>query len=813
MITIIKNQEINFDMKKIMLTALCLGFSLYSYSQVITIKDDMTGEPLAHVTLHSENPRAFTTTNSHGQADLGKFINSDKIVIRMLGYETQVSSYDDLKKMGELILAHSFVEISELVVAATRWSKPTNEIPSKITSLSPTAVNLQNPQTAADLLTYTGKVFVQKSQQGGGSPMIRGFSTNRLLYTVDGVRMNTAIFRSGNLQNVISLDPFAIEKTEVFFGPGSVIYGSDAIGGVMSFQTIKPQLSLEESHLISGKAVARFSSANKEFTSHFDVNVGGKKWAMVSSLSYNNFGDLKMGSHGPAEYLRPFYVKRIDERDVVVENEDPLIQVPSGYTQHNLMQKILYQPNEKWHLQYGFHYSETSAYSRYDRHIRYKNGLPRYGEWSYGPQKWMMNNLNIENTGNGKLYEQLAIRIAHQYFEESRISRDINKPGREVRTEKVDAFSLNIDLVKKFGPDNTLYYGLEGVLDKVKSEGLDENIEEGISQPGPSRYPQADWTSLGLYITNQHKFSERFLVTGGLRYSFSGIDATFDTSFYPFPFETAEVRNGALTGSAGFVIRPTDQWVISANAATAFRSPNVDDMGKVFDSEPGSVVVPNPDLKAEYAYNGEIGAARIFNDRLKIDITGYYTYLRNAMVRRDFTLDGQDSIIYDGTMSKVQAIQNAAVARIFGLQAGLELKLGAGFSLSSDYNYQKGVEELDDGSESPSRHAPPMFGVTRIVYKDNKLDMQVYAAYSGKKSFDEMPVEEIGKDYMYAMDEDGNPWSPAWWTLNFKAMYSLNKMITITAGLENILNKRYRPYSSGIVAPGRNFIISLRMNW
>src|SRR5690606_22275722 len=98
------------------------------------------------------------------------------------------------------------------------------------------------PQTAADMLAGSGEVFVQKSQLGGGSPMIRGFATNRLLYAVDGVRMNTAIFRAGNLQNVINLDPFATESVEVIFGPGSVMYGRDAIGGVMSFQTLMPRL-------------------------------------------------------------------------------------------------------------------------------------------------------------------------------------------------------------------------------------------------------------------------------------------------------------------------------------------------------------------------------------------------------------------------------------------------------------------------------------------------------------------------------------------------------------------------------------------
>ena len=128
------------------------------------------------------------------------------------------------------------VNLDEIVVAASRWTQNVDLQPIKITSLGFETTNKYNPQTTADLLSISGEVFMQKSQYGGGSPMIRGFATNRLLYSVDGVRMNSAIFRSGNIQNVISLDPFAIASTEILFGPGAVSYGSDAIGGVMVFR-------------------------------------------------------------------------------------------------------------------------------------------------------------------------------------------------------------------------------------------------------------------------------------------------------------------------------------------------------------------------------------------------------------------------------------------------------------------------------------------------------------------------------------------------------------------------------------------------
>ncbi len=76
-----------------------------------------------------------------------------------------------------------------------------------------------------------------------------------------------------------------------------------------------------------------------------------------------------------------------------------------------------------------------------------------------------------------------------------------------------------------------------------------------------------------------------------------------------------------------------------------------------------------------------------------------------------------------------------------------------------------------------------------------------------------MPVGEQGKTEIYAKDENGNPYSPGWYTLNFKALYQITNYLAVSAGLENITDQRYRPYSSGISAPGRNFILSLRANF
>ena len=780
-------------------------------AQIVTIKDQESDEPIEMATLMTDNGKTFAATDDNGQADISDFEGAENIEIRSLGYETVQMSFAEMKAASfEVKLNSTNVNLDAVVVSATRWSQETRDVPSKVVSISAKSVALQNPQTAADLLTVSGNVFMQKSQQGGGSPMIRGFATNRLLYTVDGIRMNTAIFRGGNIQNVISLDPFAMESTEIFFGAGSVIYGSDAVGGVMSFRTLTPQLSLTDKPHFTGKAVTRYSSANNEFTGHFDFGLGWKKFAMVSSATYSRFGDLKMGTYGPDEYLRPFYVARQDSMDVVVTNDDPRVQKPSGYTQMNVMQKFRYSPTDKWDIEYGFHWSETSSYSRYDRHIRYRNGLPRYGEWSYGPQKWMMNSLSVTHKGNNTVYDQMSLRLAQQFFSESRISRDFNDDQRETRLEEVYAYSGNLDFVKSIGSKNKLYYGLEVVWNDVLSLGIDENISTGVEFEGAARYPNSNWSSYGVYVSDQYRVHKKVTLQAGLRYNHFLLNADFDTTFYPFPFTEANLSSGSLTGSFGVVYRPSKTWVLSANFGTAFRAPNVDDVGKVFDSEPGAVTVPNPDLKAEYAYNVDVSIAKVIADVVKLDLTGYYTVLTNALVRRDYTLNGLDSITYDGELSQVQAIQNAAVANVYGVQAGVEVKLPLGFGLSSDFNWQVGREELDNGEISASRHAAPWFGTSRLTYRYKTFNLELNSQYSGKVSYENLPVSEQGKTEIYATDDNGNPYSPSWYTVNFKASYQFLHHFTVSSGVENLTDQRYRPYSSGIVAPGRNFILSLK---
>ena len=801
-------------MKLIKTLAIYLCVILSANAQDIKVLDQETKIPVVGVTIYNENKDKSAITDIDGKASLEQFDSNETIYFQSILYIQFATTKSSILKNKNIVLLEPKVEgLDQVVVSASKFEQSKRDIPQTIVNVSSADIKFANPQTSADLLESTGNVYIQKSQLGGGSPIIRGFSTNRLLITVDGVRMNNAIFRSGNLQNVISIDPFTIQSTEITLGAGSVVYGSDAIGGVMSFYTQKPQLSYKDSLYFNANAVARYATANKEKTGHLDFNFGFKKWAFLSSVSYTDFDDLRMGMHGPDAYLRPEYVATVNGQDVIVQNDNPRVQVPTGYDQINFLQKARYEPKEDLSFDIGLYYTTTSSYARYDRLIRYRGDELRSAEWNYGPQRWFMGNFQITKlSSSSNLYDKIQATAAYQNFQESRFDRDFQSVERNIREEAVDAYSLNVDFEKQINKKSELFYGLEYVYNKVKSEGFTENIATNESVATISRYPNgSDWQSLAAYASYKYKPNPKFVFQSGVRYNYvvANADFTENNAFLNLPFDDAHIDTGALTGTAGISWMPSEiiQWKL--NASTAFRAPNIDDIGKVFDSEPGSVVVPNPNLKAEYAYGAELGLKLNFDNVCIIDMATYYTFLDNALVRSDFSLNGDSQIEYDGELSTIQAIQNVSQERIYGFEAGISFKVSDNLKLVSQYNVVGGTQE-DNGLELPVRHVVPNFGNTHLVWKKDKLQIDAFAEYNNELSFDQLATSEYDKDYIYALDDNGNPYSPSWYTLNLRTQYQISEATTITAAIENITDQRYLTYSSGIAAPGRNLIMSLK---
>ena len=792
----------------------CFLFSLTIQAQTIQVLDEETKTPVIGVAIFNESKLTTGITDVDGNIDITNFSENEKITFQHISHINRFLTKKEIISSGNTIfLSPDASSLDEVVLSISKFEQNKKEIPQKISSITSKDVLFTNPQTSADLLERSGNVFIQKSQLGGGSPIIRGFSTNRLLIAVDGTRFNNAIFRGGNVQNVISIDPLSIKNVEVTLGSGSIIYGSDAIGGVMSFYTQKPKLSYTDSLKVSANAMVRYATASNEKMGHLDFNIGLKEWAFLTNASYTSFDDLRMGNHGPADYLRNQLVSRINEEDVMIENPHPLIQRYSGYNQFNFMQKVRFEPYNSLSFDLGLYYTTTSDVPRYDRLIRYKGANLRSAEWYYGPQQWFMANAQITKLSSlSNLYDKLKVTMAYQNFQESRVDRDFQSDIRNIREEAVDAYSFNLDLEKKLSNKTHFFYGLEYVYNKVMSYGVEENISVNTSMPTVSRYPNgADWQSAAVYSSIKYKPNPKFIFQTGLRFNqiIANADFTENNVFLNLPFNKAKIDAGAFTGTAGISWIPNETMTWKFNASSAFRAPNMDDIGKVFDSEPGSVVVPNNNLKPEYAYNFETSVLKYFNNRkFHTGINIYYTLLNNYITRDYFEVNNSPTIMYDGEEGTVVANVNKDNAYIVGSTFSFKGNINNTWHSKGSLTYTKG-KTYD--TKLPLSSIPPLFGNLEIGFEKERFQANLNWKFNAKKRLEDYNLIE-GIDNLeqtpYNSITDSYFGNPKWNTFSVNANYKLSNSFTIFLNVDNILDTHYKEFASSISAPGRNLSVT-----
>ena len=792
-------------MIRLALLSIILLLTTNSIAQKITIFDISSQKAIENVYIF--NSQNSVLSNAAGEANLTDFSKNEIIYFQHPAYQNIELSFDEITKLAFNIQLQSDVfPINEILISANKWEQKRNEIPLKIAHISKEKIQQSTAQTSADLLKESNQVYIQKSQLGGGSPMIRGFSANRVLLVLDGIRLNNAIYRSGNLQNVINIDPNSLESAEVILGPGSIIYGSDAIGGVMDFHTINPLLSTSKQANIKFGYKSRYSSANKEMMNHADYNFGKSKIALAGSVSYSDFSDLQMGKNGPDDYLRTEYASRRNGEDKITENADPRKQVNSAYSQLNLLQKVRFKASDQLEFLYNFQLSETSNIPRYDRLIQYSDENLKYAEWYYGPQKLQLHGFQIKNSKSSQFYDSFKIISAFQNYKESRYSRKFNSSSLKARTENLNVYSINADAEKEINKSFHFYYGSEWTYNKLKSKGNSTNILTDEKAAIASRYPNnSSYSSFAIYTNLKWKLNPKWTLNTGIRYSHVWIKSKLDDAFYNFPFENLNLTTGSINGSIGVSHQSDKGWLLKLNATSGFRAPNIDDIGKVFDSEPGKVIVPNKNLKPEYVYNFEFNLSKNFNNILFLDLNVFYSFLDNAMTRQDFSFNGKNTLIYDNVESEIQAIVNNDNAKIWGGNISAILKLTNGLLVKSNLNITKG--KYKDGSSV--RHVPPIFGNFSLNYKSKRFRSQLIFEFNDEISFNNLADTERKKEYLYAKNNKGQPYAPSWAIVSLKNTITINKNFSANISLENILNKRYRPYSSGISAAGRNLVLGV----
>ena len=792
----------------------------FSYSQTITIFDNETKSPVSNVFVYNDEQSKVKISDKNGKVDLSIFENDEEIMIEHVSYQFIFFKKRALVSKGSIVyLIKTNDLLPEVILSVSNSKTSLLRVAEQISVITSNDILEIAPQTVPDLLATTPGITVQKSQLGGGSPTIRGFEANRVLLVVDGVRMNNAIYRSGHLQNSLTVDASNLERTEIIYGPSSIKYGSDALGGVIHFYTKRPKLGKE---YWEANASTTFSTADNGLMLHADAIYGNQKFGSFTSISYGNFSDLSMGkvrTHGFNDWGKVYKYSSNTEHfysSGETVNNNPDVQKNTAYSQLDLLQKLIFKLDKNNELEFNFQYSTSSNIPRFDALTDTKDGKLKWAEWYYGPQDRFLISSRLISNFDKKWLKNSNITFAFQNVKESRMQRKFGDLGKTFRNESVNVFSLNADFSSTVN-SYEISYGSEITYNKVSSVAqgktliVSGNEVVGFDKPFvvQSRYPDggSDYSSFAVYAEARKNLSAKSTINTGLRFTSTLMHAKWvDETFIKLPENDITLFNNSVTGNVGYTYRPNSKWVLKAHLSTAFRSPNIDDVGKVREKS-GLLTVPNTSLLPEYAVNAEVNIARyLFNKKLMLSVDLFYTRIFDYILRSPYQLElGVDSVMYDGEMVKTIANVNSGQAYVYGANFGLLAKINSKLTLQSFLTYTRG-RTIDEDLPMPS--IPPLFGSTTLKFNHKKWLVTLNSAYNSRKKAEDFDVYGGVDNLDKAASETYG--TPSWYTINAGIAYKFTPNFNLKLGVDNILDHHYLTFASGISAPGRNFIITLR---
>jgi len=519
-----------------------LAFFAISKGQQIQVVNSSDGSPIESVAVFNISHEKAAITDTSGRIDLSIFPGSDTIIFQHPSYLTKKFKRADIADQQEIQLQRKRIMIDEYVISASKYRESSMIIPYMVNVLQDSVLKGSTGLTSADILEETGNIMVQRTQGGGGSPILRGFEANKILLVVDGVRLNNAIYRNGHLQNSITIDPSILERTEVIFGPTSIMYGSDALGGVIHYYTKDPGMGTDSTTRVDAQAYMQYASALNGISGHLDFSVGKKHWASLTSITYKNLGDIRMGSRRDAELgswgEMLHYVDQVNGVDSTISNDNPLIQRNSGYSQMDILQKIRYNPSQYVDWILNLQYSGSSDISRIDKLNDYSGENLKYAQYYYGPQNRFLASLKNVLKKHNAIFTNMTTLAAFQRIDEDRFSRKFRNEELLSQQEDVMVFSLNLDLVRIWGARHNLHYGAELNHNLVESEAWYENINTGERETAQTRYPEGGsktWNA-SAYTSYKWIMSNKMVLNLGLRYNWGSMYSEFSNPLSSQPW-------------------------------------------------------------------------------------------------------------------------------------------------------------------------------------------------------------------------------------------------------------------------------------
>jgi len=647
-------------------------------------------------------------------------------------------------------------ETPEIVVAATRTRRPEASTPNHTSTVEHGDVVQRQSRTAPQALAEEPGILIQETNLGGGSPFIRGLTGSQILVLVEGVRINNSAFsRFGPNQYMNTVDPFSIDRMEVVRGPGSVLYGSDALGGVVSIGTLDRDESLE--HTIS--TYLRYGSAAIEKTVAVRGQGGNETWSAAGGGLFQDFDDLRGG-------------------------RDTGVQAPTGYSAGAADFKLNYSPNEVHTFTAALQYFEASDVPRTDRITSGRNAL-----FLFDPQRRELFYLRWRAELDGAVDSVQATVSYHRQTEGRKEIRTSAPDALRSLYDSVGTLGVTVHATKRYGR-HRVTAGAEYYGDDVSSARTDFTAGDP-PEAKMGRFPDgATYRSIGIFVQDEIDVGDLWDLVLGLRYSYFRWDATVAD-----PIGLVQGDADDVTFSIGASRRLGRFTHIYGQIATGFRAPNLDDL-TIFDSFGSGIEVPNPNLDPETSLNYELGF-KLRRPRHSATVALFYSDFDNLIQRVNTgeTMDGE----------AVFTRENVGRARIFGFELAGRTRIGDGpLSVHGNLAWVQGDDLTND---VPLRRIPPLVGLVSLRYEDStgRFFVELYTRFHGEQS--RLSPGDIDDPRI----PDGG--TKAWATLNLRGTIFVSDGWTLVSAIENIFDKTYRVHGSGIDAPGTNFLLTVEKDF
>lgn len=644
----------------------------------------------------------------------------------------------------------------EIVISARRIESQEFNAPEAITVINEQTLAMESARTVPEALAGATGVFVQKTNHGGGSPFVRGLTGNQTLMMVDGIRLNNATSRYGPNQYLATIDPYLTNRIEVVRGAGSVMHGSDAIGGVVSIFSRSPEFN-KQGFTAGGNVYGKWMSNGMEKTTRGELDISAKKVAFLGGFTYNDFGDIVAGEGIGKEQ-------------------------PTGYTGFSGDGKFRIKLGGEDELILAYQYAKQEDVPRYDKIIT------GYEKYHFDPQIRHLGYLRLKTGNKNKWVQHVNYVVSFGRSDETRLLKKEGQTKLTTENDAVNTYGGSVEISSVPGNNWTFSSGADFYYDIVNSSKVES--QNGTDTQKRGYYPDGATSASFALFSSHTLLVKKFIFTLGGRlnaYQINVEDPQFgDVNSEPLAF----------VGNASVAYKLNENHHLIGSVYSAFRAPNINDLSS-FGSFNYGIEVPNPDLKPEKSFTAEIGIKSSY-ERFSGSVFLYQNHLTDLIERIAATYNGQDSI--DG--EKVFQKQNFSKAILRGIELNGQYELTSQLVASANVTYTYGQNQTLD---EPMTRIPPLFGRVGLSYNHHSgFWTMVELLAAGKQD----RLSEGDKNDS-RIPEGG---TPGWELINLRFGYEW-KFLTVSAGLNNLFNEAYRTHGSGVDGYGRSFWIGLKISF